>query len=161
MSKYIRILDDDPFEFIRAHSGMYLPPGSASLGEKLVVLLVLNCLTLNVASLRIERVEDWYLVGSSVEWLKIGSGAEQGIHALFHRIQAMPEAGANSVRSEVVVAAFSRDLTVWLDGNVDSICSSTASAADADLIKRLRSNEFGPCAVLFRPADRSPVDNQP
>ncbi|MBM3238760.1 hypothetical protein FJZ31_20920 [Candidatus Poribacteria bacterium] len=50
------------------------------------------------------RLGDWWIVGGDVDWLT--NHKQYTIHELFGRIVALPEAGPNSMRAEILLTAF-------------------------------------------------------
>jgi hypothetical protein len=66
---------------------------------------ILGCLPVEV-----EEHEDWCLVGAGADWCKFGRHAPADALDLFRRAWPFLEVGANSIRSEILVAAFACDV---------------------------------------------------
>lgn len=148
MTDSIRTLSMTASEYIRAHSEMYLPPGGLPLAAKLVGLLVADSLALRVQDVHITRSGEWCAVSADCDWLGLGKNTS-AVHELFRNALPLPEAGVNSIRHEVVVAAFSRDVLTSLNGEVVVIANDGDESALAIGIDLCESR--APCrAVAFR-----------
>lgn len=97
----------DPIQHIREHVGLYIPGGEPR-AEYLTSRLALDALTLGVRDVTIKRGGDWWLVHGTTDWLR--GTTEEEIRKLFTNIVPFPEAGVNSMRSEVLITAFARDV---------------------------------------------------
>jgi hypothetical protein len=61
------------------------------------------------------RQGEWWIIGSEVDWLR--THPDYSPRDLFFRIVAFPEAGANSMRAEILLTAFAHKvITVSGDG---------------------------------------------
>lgn len=61
----------------------------------------------------VRRSQDWWIVGSDVCWL---SHPSLGVSDLFHNVVPAPAHGEHSMRAEVLLGAFARDVTVMTTG---------------------------------------------
>jgi hypothetical protein len=85
------------------------------------------------------------IVAASLNWL---THPLFGPHELFVRLVALPEAGANGVRSEVLLAAFCRDIVACAD---DAILFEHGDRAIAEtVLSVLVANSAMRAAVGFR-----------
>jgi hypothetical protein len=89
-----------PDRFLRG-----VPATGVELAEKLAGDLLL----LGGRSTLLLRVSDWYGVASDVRWL--GDHASDWRKA-FREMRPFPEAGVNSVHSEILIGAFAGDVVV-------------------------------------------------
>lgn len=87
--------------WVRAHPERFFRTGSPS-GLELAYHLVCDALHLR-AECTIARSGDWWVVFGPEDWLKHDT---QAVPELFARVVAAPEQGVNSMRGEVIVAAF-------------------------------------------------------
>ena len=93
-------------DLIRAHPDMYLPRGNLPLWNKLQGLLVFDAITLGAEAVTTRRMGMWTLVESNTDWLYLGHYRKTSLTDLFGNVLPFVEAGDNSIRHEVVVAAF-------------------------------------------------------
>jgi hypothetical protein len=95
-------------QHIRDHPRMYLPDGKVS-GEYLLSKLVLDALFLGVRDIRVQHINEWWLIGSSANLFPEDSGE---LITLFTQVVPFPEAGVNSMRTEVLLTAFAQDVII-------------------------------------------------
>jgi hypothetical protein len=105
-------------EFVRLHRSMYLPSDARPLDQVLLLQLVSDILALGIADFAVASFEDWRLVGSDTDWLRLGSAQVGAPLELFNRVVPLIEAGQNSVRHEVVVHAFAEQVVVGEGRNI-------------------------------------------
>ena len=98
----------DPLEMIRDRAGMFLPDGDR--GMSLAKHLEADARLLGAGWVQVERLGDWYLVGSDTDWCRVGRFHPSDPLDLFRRAWTFPEAGVNSIRSEIVVTALAEDV---------------------------------------------------
>ena len=96
-------------QHIRDHPRMYLPDGKVS-GEYLLSQLVLDALFLGVRDIRVQHINEWWLIGSSADSFPEDSGEQ--LITLFTQVVPFPEAGVNSMRTEVLLTAFAQDVII-------------------------------------------------
>jgi hypothetical protein len=95
----------DPLPFIRSSPQRFLRQTPAT-GHELATALVGDAVLLTRASTTLTRVLDgWWVVGCERDWLA-SDEAEADPVAAFSRMLPFPEAGPNSMRAEVLIAAF-------------------------------------------------------
>jgi hypothetical protein len=118
-------------EAIRSRPDMYLrgqPITGDVLASRLIedILVVRNCIAFAT------RIDEWWVVASDRDWIGIHEGEKLRSH--FNRIVAFPEAGVNTMHSEVLITAFAKDVFTSdtstqcvihgsIDGAVNSIIS--------------------------------------
>ena len=137
----------DPMEVMRRLERTTHWGGRFSAGEA-VAHIVQECLLGRAATVSVRHVSDWWVVGADVDWL-----AQDGDVA-FRRIVSYPEAGSNSMRYEVALAAFAEDVLTAFDGAVTRIkgeCRSFPFSTD-DV------RELGRRVVAFRSNNSSNGD---
>ena len=83
------------------------PPDAVLLRRDPVILAILGLGVLAAG---------WYLVGSDLDWCRIGRFLPSDPLELFRRSWPFPEAGVNSIRSEIVVAALAEDVFTGTGG---------------------------------------------
>ena len=145
MTDSIRILSMPVLEYIRLNPGMYLPAGDIHLGVKLAQLLVVDSLALGATDVRVLREQDWFAVSADRDWLALGHGGSN-VGNLFSSVTPMPEAGVNSIRHEVVVAAFSHDVVTA--GHGDPVVLRAGNDPDALAIGMRLCRESHPRRVI-------------
>jgi hypothetical protein len=104
-----------PISFLREHPEHYLPGGEVRaywLAERVGA----DALLLGATRVQTSHAGDWWFVSADKDWLIGGpvSPAE-----LFSNVVPFPEAGENSMRSEVLLGAFSDALAIATPGTFD------------------------------------------
>lgn len=148
MTKSFQILAGDVCDYIRLNPKMYLPEGNGSTEEKLITLLVSDCLSLGAEKVEITRNSHWCAVSSNIDWLKSTSRHWDTIDALFGKVFPLLEAGPNSIRHEVVVKAFCSDVLTAADGNVNVIKNS-GREGNIEIGRRLCDSYYPARVVAF------------
>jgi hypothetical protein len=156
MTDSMYIISKTAIEYIRSKPEMYLPASAEAIGTKLAELLLVDALALGAEDVRIARSGEWYAVAADFDWLKHGKDV-LGISELFERAIPLPEAGVNSIRHEVVVAAFACD--VLTSANNEIVIISEGSDTKASAVGLALCERFAPLRVVaFRcQADDSDV----
>lgn len=85
---------------------------------ELATNLVSEALILGGRETCIMRCDAWWVIGSDVDWLSIHP--EYAPKDLFFRLVAFPEAGANSIRAEVLLTAFAQQV-ITVGANVHMV----------------------------------------
>jgi hypothetical protein len=109
--------------------------------------LVQDALLCGIKDVRVQRYDDnWISVCASEDWIVPNIKWEKPptYAHVFRTLIPFPQAGPNSFRSEVLVAAFSSDLSVVQGASV-SVC--VGAAPPEDVLNRLGSMPF---VVIFR-----------
>ena len=75
---------------------------------ELVEGIVAEALVLNAIDLGITRISNWYIISSSLDWLKECN--QSTVKALFEELHAFPEGGPNSSRYEFFLKIFANDV---------------------------------------------------
>jgi hypothetical protein len=100
-----------PIDHVRAHPEMYLMsdrPDGASLAARLAG----DALLLGAGKTLVVHDDRWWAVAADVDWLST-SASGLPLAELFARIIPLPEAGVNSMRSEVLIGAFAEQIVTW------------------------------------------------
>ncbi len=100
---------DDPIAVIRKRPGMYVRSNPVS-GAELATNLVGDALLLTGGRVTAFRNGAWWIVACDADWMTSEPGLS--VDALFSRIVPFPQAGTNSMHSEVLLAAFAHDIVV-------------------------------------------------
>ena len=96
-------------EHIRSHLGLYFPGGHPSPAH-IANRLVGDALILGARRTLVVHDGEWWIVAADIDWLG-SSGMD--LPRLFTSIVSFPEAGENSMRSEVLLGAFAEDIVTW------------------------------------------------
>ena len=139
----------DPIACIRAHPEMYLPWGLSD-GDSLALRLADDAMATTGLAISL-RAGEWWGVASEADW--IGLSKARGVSDYFERIIPFPEAGPNSMRAGILVAAFAEDVVTW-DETAETLVKGRAEALGPMLELRRRHPEWKRL-VAFRP---SPAD---
>jgi hypothetical protein len=142
-------LAESAIERIRRNPARYLGARLPT-APFLASALVQDALICGIKDIRVQRHDDnWTSVSAREDWIlpNIGIPSEQspGYEHVFRTLVPFPQAGANSFRSEVLVAAFSSDVSVIQSGTVH-ICEGHSTPPES-VIAAVRSMQF---AVIFR-----------
>lgn len=100
----------DPIETVRAMESRFFRGGSFDL-HQLIALVVEEVLCCGAEDVEVWRSGGWWAIGSTYDWL-VDDGADVAARS-FERIQSYRQGGPNSMRSEVLVAAFCRDVATF------------------------------------------------
>ena len=133
----------DPLTFLREHPEQYLPGGEVRaywLAERLAA----DALLLGASRTQTKRWGDWWSVSADRDWL---SNAAVSPTELFATIVPFPEAGVNSMRSEVLLGAFGDTVAIstpagleLVKGHFDDLPAMTTHERD----------EGWPRTIMFR-----------
>ncbi len=107
---------DDPIGFIRKKPGMFTRSSPVS-GVELATNIVSEALLLIKGKGRVTTflTDTWWVVASDIDW--IANESEHPVEDVFSHILPLPQAGPNSMRGEVLLTAFARDvITQSIDG---------------------------------------------
>ena len=96
------------------------------------------------------RNGDWWIISSNVDWL--ATCPDYAPEELFFNIVALPEAGPNSMRAEILLTAFAQQV-VTVSADHQSIIKGDVSQAD-DIWRLIasRPNWKRTVAFCFAPA---------
>jgi hypothetical protein len=97
----------DPIGQIQANPQMYLRGGQVDAVD-LARQLAGDAIYLGAKRVQIMEVNDWLLVAADVDWMN--KSAQTGVNDVFSKIIPFPQAGVNSMRSEVLLSAFADDV---------------------------------------------------
>lgn len=102
----VQILDD-PIAFIRKRPSMFARSIPVS-GAELAANIIAEALLLTHGQVTASRADAWWVVTSDVDW--IAGESDHAVEDAFSRILPLPQAGPNSMRGEVLLTAFARDV---------------------------------------------------
>jgi hypothetical protein len=91
---------------------MFIPGGIPSPSD-LASKIAADALILRASRTLAVHADPWWAVAADVDWL---AAAPVPVDELFRRIVPFPEAGVNSMRSEILLTAFADDVLTW-NGN--------------------------------------------
>lgn len=136
----------DALTIIRKRPNLYVPGYPRLLGESLSSGLVFDAVVAGAAPVLVDRVGDWWMVGSSVDWF---ADLDLSVEHLFSHLVATPHVGDNTNRHDVLVAALARGVVVYRDGAIDWKCGDVGSLADLERYVTARAQEWR--VVFFLP----------
>jgi hypothetical protein len=108
---------DELFAWLRSHASMFFSTVDTT-QSALMEHLVGEAVILGCVRVEAEFHDGWAIVGAEMDWFSVPSRVSVTEDCLFTRVFAFPEAGDNSCRTEVLVAAFARDVVTASAGRV-------------------------------------------
>ncbi len=138
---------DDAIALVRRRPSMFLAAGVSS--ANISAAIAHDARLLGAESVSVERHDDWTIVFADVDWLSLRGLYEHDLTPaeLFHRIVPFPEDGPNSMRHEILAAAFAREV---VSAASDERLQVTGTTPQDDPIWRYLARE-GVCrAIAFR-----------
>lgn len=124
----MEIVKVDALEWVRGRAGQFFASGVVE-PVYLLAYLMADVLELGGGTCVIFRQDDWWIVGSEVDWLRHDQFSTE---ELFRHVVPAPRHGNHSMRGEILVAAFSKHVAVLLDGNSEQIKGEKPSAQASD-----------------------------
>jgi hypothetical protein len=126
-----------PLVHVASHPDLYLfnAPG-LTLVERLVFGLIYDAMHVGNRDLHWQSDGHCHMVMSKTNWLA-ADGDNEPDPKLFERIAPLPDAGQNSIRQEICVAAFAQH--VLLLGSECVVIKGSLAAFPADWLKRVSS----------------------
>jgi hypothetical protein len=97
----------NPIEHIRERKDFYIRGGVPS-AQYLAAQIIGDALYLGAQDVSVKHINEWWVVSSSRDWLSAETNEE--VISLFTNIVPFPEAGVNSMRSEILLVAFAKDV---------------------------------------------------
>jgi hypothetical protein len=110
--------------------------------------IVTDALVLNSTHIQITKANDWYIISSDIDWLKLGNSST--IDLLFDKIHAFPEAGPNSFRYEFLLKVFAHDVII-ADSESVKVIKGELSEEVTEMISSLASEKKRLIAFRFLP----------
>jgi hypothetical protein len=110
---------------------------------QLVAWLIADVCQLSSGGCRVERDTGWWAVGSNADWLQ----TEGDVRSLFSRLVPAPEHGRNSMRAELLLGAFCRDISIHNRADNSVIAGSMAPTS---LIHRINADQWCERIIAFR-----------
>lgn len=99
----------DSLEHVKANPKMY--SGKAKLdGATIAELILGDARVLGASDARVIRIGDWWVVAAGKDWLNAPCQYSVTPTDAFGRVVAFPESGINSVRHEILTAAFAKSV---------------------------------------------------
>jgi len=109
-------VQQDPITYVQQRAERFFTSGSVNAVE-LATQIVGEVLLLGGHEVCAIRDDVWWVIGSNVDWL--GNHPDYSAKELFFQIVAFPEAGANSMRAEILLMAFAQDvITKGAEGQI-------------------------------------------
>lgn len=108
--------------------------------------LMSDALALSVNTVIVNKVDDWYLVSASKDWVRHNIENIQDLSVIFSRLISIPEKGLNSFRGEILVFTFSQDCFVYDNDKLHVLKGSKPSKS---ILQKLLSSAFS-FSVGFR-----------
>jgi hypothetical protein len=113
----------DPISVLRRQPSMFM--GDRPWGPYLAARMARDLILLDALPVRIERENDWWLIESDVDWLRMSSEKDP-----FRSMVTFPAAGHAAFRSEVLLSAFADAVVTGSGGRLDWITTSAEVGAD-------------------------------
>jgi hypothetical protein len=134
----------EAIDYVRQRPERFFRAGSPAPVE-LVTHIVGEVLLLGGSETYTMRNGDWWIISSNVDWL--ATCPDYAPEELFFNIVALPEAGPNSMRAEILVTAFAQQV-VTVSANHQSIIKGDVSQAD-DIWRLMASRPSWKRTVAF------------
>jgi hypothetical protein len=139
------VILDDAIAIIRRNPVLY--GGDAPRGARLAAAVMRDRIAHGDVPVSGDEVDGWWLITCQRDWLA-DSGTDQPDY--WHRIVAAPEIGTESIRSEVLLTAFSKALFTIADGQLLWLVQDGSIPASLDgKIRPLLEPSFKGRAVAF------------
>jgi hypothetical protein len=130
----MKILDNS-IDFIKNHPERFLRQNN--LGLELSTNIVSDALLLVDEPISAQKQDEWWIVSCERDW--IANQSNLIVEEIFSRIIPFPEAGQNSMRSEVLLTAFAKDVITIL-GKEISVIKGDFTIRDKQLFDSLNGN---------------------
>jgi hypothetical protein len=130
----------DALEWVRSRPDQFFASGVA---EPINILpyIVSDVIEIGGGDCVIARRADWWVVGSDKNWFH---REPNEITSLFDHVVPAVEHGDHSMRAEIIVKAFAKSVSIFVDGEVTAISGDNPPPSIVDTLKEFR------CAILFR-----------
>lgn len=135
----------DAIDYVRQRPERFFRAGSPAPVE-LVTHIVGEVLILGGSETYTMRNGDWWIISSNVDWLAMCP--DYAPEELFFNIVALPEAGPNSMRAEILLTAFAQQV-VTVSADHQSIIKGDVSQAD-DIWRLMASRPNWKRTIAFR-----------
>jgi hypothetical protein len=134
----------EPINFIKNNPERFLRQNN--LGLELSTNLVGDALLLVDKPVTALKQSEWWIVFCESDWILKKS--DYTIEEMFSRIIPFPEAGQNSMRSEVLLTAFANDVVTTLDNEI-TVIKGGLDTRDEKVFNS-QSNNLAKRIVAFR-----------
>lgn len=120
-------------QHIQKYPQMYI--GSNELNAQyLVTELLTDAKLLGIKEAEYFSFANWHLIKAESNWIIKNTLGITLIEDIFNRIIPFPEAGVNSIRSEVIITAFASDVFVWYQESLTVIKGNKPNPELVDLL---------------------------
>ncbi len=134
---------NDPFKEIRQRPEMYWPTGPSShnlIGSIVEQLVILGC-----SNIRVNRTEDWYIVGANDDWLSPILPEGKPLDFIFTNMIPFQEAGVGGApRVEIFVYDFSESVVAWHEGKSVQLKGKSTNGQ----LDEIFSSDFTNCTAI-------------
>src|SRR2546421_3101868 len=120
--KDLQVLDD-PIGLIRKSPSMFVRSHPVS-GAELAANIVGDALLLTSGHVTAFRTGAWWVIANDADW--IAARSDLSVEDVFSRILPLPQAGPNSMRGEVLLTAFARDVVTQRENDRHVIKGNTS-----------------------------------
>jgi hypothetical protein len=121
----MEISTPDAVAWVRARPQQFFPSGTPE-PVYLLAYAMADVVGLSAGSCTIRRHEDWWIIGSEVDWLRHD---EYTPTDLFSHVVPAPSHGQHSMRAEVILSAFATNIWIILGSERQRIVGSDPSDA--------------------------------
>ena len=139
----------DAIDYVRQRPERFFRAGSPEPVE-LVTHIVGEVLLLGGSETYTMRNGDWWIISSNVDWL--AKCPDYAPEELFFNIVALPEAGPNSMRAEILLTAFAQQVVTVSADHQSIIKGDVSQANDIWRLIASRPNWKRTVAFCFAPA---------
>lgn len=134
----------DPIDFIKNNPDRFLRHNN--LGLELTTNIVGDALLLVNEPITALNQSKWWIVSCESDWLM--NTSDYTVEEIFSRIIPLPEAGQNSMRSEILLTAFANDVVTIL-GKEITVIKGSLDTQNKQLFD-LKNNNLTKRIVAFR-----------
>jgi hypothetical protein len=131
----------DPMKWVRSRPNQFFFGRDTPDPTDLLIYIMADIIKLGKGECAIRRTGEWFVIGSDVDWLK---HEQYSILDLFNNVVAAPAHGEHSMRGEILVNAFARDVAVLENGKVLQV---KGDAPPPDTLEKAVSMQQ---AIVFR-----------
>lgn len=134
----------DSIEWIKKNHDRFFRRNN--IGLELSTNIISDALLLTDKPITVLNKNDWWIIGSQADWLS--THFNNSIEELFSRVIPFPEAGQNSIRSEVLLTAFAKDIVTVVNKKVVIIKGSISD--EENFFKILQKDSHWERIIAFR-----------
>lgn len=130
----------DPVDLVRQQESRFFIAGIFD-PDEMAAQVAAEALRCGAGCVKIDRREQWWIIAADRDWL----GERDALQA-FRRLVSYPEGGENSMRSEILLTAFARDVVTRAHGETVAIKGETDASQQALLASLSKAGRL----VAFR-----------